>query len=194
MWRRLLVVLVMGGVGGGCTDKAAADYAQCVQSDSAGDLSGAWTACQSAVQADPNSTSGKAAAAKLVDLRPRLDKQNADLAAQAQAAQQAQIQRQAEANRQALAAARLKVVSKPWPKSGPMADMGDQCRTKGKPPILKNYEGDQDLKVSDQIAFAQAELVALADGCVHLFDTADPSTKEHAAVEYMRKSMFCCPK
>ena len=100
----------------------------------------------------------------------------------------------ASASRQALAAARLKVVSKPWPKSGPLAETGDQCRTKGKPPILKNYEGDQDTKVTDQVAFAQAELVALADGCVHLFDTVDPNTKEHAAVEYMRKSMFCCPK
>jgi hypothetical protein len=93
---------------------------------------------------------------------------------------------------EALAATRQKVVSKPWPKSGPLADMGAQCRITGKPPILKNYEGDQDPKVSDQIAFAQADLVALADGCMHLFD--DSNAKEHAMAEYLRKSMFCCPK
>lgn len=108
--------------------------------------------------------------------------------------ERAESQRRAEASRQALAAARLKVVSKPWPKTGPMGDITDQCRTKGKPPILRNYEGDQDASVSDQVAFAQAELVALADGCVHLFDAADPNTKEHAVLEYLRKSMFCCPK
>ena len=253
MWRRLLVVFVVGGAGGGCTDKAAADYAKCVQADSAG-LSGAWAACQAAVHADPNSTSGLAAAAKLVELR---HKQDADLAAQVAAAQRAESEQaqlveasfqkeraelvaatparreqvvkwcaaslpntctehrlevlissgvnareqehlqqvgQAEATRQAVAAARLKVVSKPWPKSGPMADWADQCRIGGKPPILRNIEGDQDPKVIDQVASAQAELVARADGCVHLFDAVDPNTKERAAVEYVRKSMFCCPK
>jgi hypothetical protein len=55
---------------------------------------------------------------------------------------------------------------------------------------LKNYEGDE--KADDKTAYAQAELVALADGCAHLFESGAPG--EHPAVEYMRKSMFCCPK
>jgi hypothetical protein len=54
-----------------CTDKAQPDYAKCVQADSAGDLQGAWSACNAAVAADPNSTSGKAAATKLAEMRPK---------------------------------------------------------------------------------------------------------------------------
>jgi hypothetical protein len=66
-----------------CKDKAEPDYAKCVQADTAGDIDGAWTACNAAVAADPNSTSAKAAVAKLAELKPKYDARQAKLGATA---------------------------------------------------------------------------------------------------------------
>lgn len=58
----------------GCTDKAKAQYDQCVLLEQSYDVKGAAAACSAAVAADPNSTSGQAAAKKLEDLRGVEDK------------------------------------------------------------------------------------------------------------------------
>ncbi len=53
----------------GCLDKAKADYDKCLDRERNYDVPGAVAACQAAVAADPKSTSGEAAAKKLVDLQ-----------------------------------------------------------------------------------------------------------------------------
>ena len=72
-----------------CTDKAKPDYDNCVQQDVRGDIQVAWAACNAAVAADPGSASGKAAAARLIVMKPVFDQLKADqaTAAQQQAAQ-----------------------------------------------------------------------------------------------------------
>jgi hypothetical protein len=60
----VLALLVLG-----CTDKASRSYVACVQADVAGDAGAAMTACADAVATDPDSVSGKAATARLKDLR-----------------------------------------------------------------------------------------------------------------------------
>lgn len=54
----------------GCQDKAKASYDQCLQLDLKGDIPGAWDACTAATVADPASNDGKAAGAKLADMKP----------------------------------------------------------------------------------------------------------------------------
>lgn len=66
-----------------CKDKAEPDYAKCIQADTAGDLQGAWDSCNAAVAADPNSTSGKAAGAKLAEMKPKYDARQAKQGAKA---------------------------------------------------------------------------------------------------------------
>jgi len=65
----------------GCADRAEPKYAECVKLDASGDTLAAWQACQDAVTADPNSKSGKAAAAMLKDMKPRYDAKQAEEAA-----------------------------------------------------------------------------------------------------------------
>jgi membrane protein involved in colicin uptake len=72
-----------------CSDKAQPDYAKCVQADTTGDLAGAVKACSDAIGADPNSTSGKAAATKLAEIKPKYDAWKADQDAKAAAAAEA---------------------------------------------------------------------------------------------------------
>jgi hypothetical protein len=57
-----------------CLDKAKADYDKCIDRDRNYDVAGAVAACQAAVAADPKSTSGEAAAKKLLDLQTVSDK------------------------------------------------------------------------------------------------------------------------
>lgn len=67
----LTLVVLASALTVSCKDKAEPDYAKCVQADTAGEVQAAWTACNAAVAADPNSTSGKAAATKLAELKPK---------------------------------------------------------------------------------------------------------------------------
>jgi hypothetical protein len=62
----LLVVAILC-LPAACVDKAQPDYAKCVQADTAGDFQRAWDACKRAIATDPESTSGRAAAAKLAE-------------------------------------------------------------------------------------------------------------------------------
>lgn len=68
-----------------CTDKAQPGYAACILAETSGDLAGALKACGEAVAADPTSSSGKAATAKLTELKAKADKMKADTDAKAQA-------------------------------------------------------------------------------------------------------------
>ena len=70
-WRRSLAALSVVMTSTGCTDKAALDYAQCVQFDIAGDAGAAMAACSAAMAADPNSTSGKAASARVAEIKAK---------------------------------------------------------------------------------------------------------------------------
>ncbi len=80
-WLALCGLLVVAG----CGDKAEADFAHCVAADAKADFSTAAKACEAAIAADPNSTSGKAAAAKLKDIQVSVDKANKKATAQAAA-------------------------------------------------------------------------------------------------------------
>ena len=61
-----------------CEDKAQPAYARCVSDEAKGDLIVAALDCETAIKADPNSTSGKAAAEKLAAMQPALAKAKAE--------------------------------------------------------------------------------------------------------------------
>ncbi len=70
---RLPILVLLASLVTGCSDKAKPEFAECVKLEAAGDLLAAWQACESAISADPNSESGKAAATKLKEMRERYD-------------------------------------------------------------------------------------------------------------------------
>jgi hypothetical protein len=161
-----------------CQDKAQPDYAACVQADTAGEVGKAWDSCTAAVGADPNSTSGKAAAAKLMAMKPAYDQWKADQGAKAAAAAAAQEQAdearakaEAEEQARAVTAARAKV----HPKYDGF-DPDTTCTAKGLPPYRKDYGGG---------TIAEDQMIAQADGCQPLFPGRDDPT---LAVT------FCCPR
>lgn len=57
----------------GCTDKAAHDYALCLQYELNGDIGPAWDACTAAMNAAPTSKAGEKAIAKLIEIKPKYD-------------------------------------------------------------------------------------------------------------------------
>jgi hypothetical protein len=77
VWLALAVVAFVVG----CRDKAQPDYDECLKLEAKWDAIGAQAACEKAVQADPNSNAGKAAAAKLAALKEAADKERATKAA-----------------------------------------------------------------------------------------------------------------
>jgi hypothetical protein len=89
-----------------CEDKAQPDYDRCVQMarpctckpddplcscPPGEDLKAAWDACNAAVAADPNSKSGKLAAAKLGEVKVALDKERSAAEAKAKADEAAKL-------------------------------------------------------------------------------------------------------
>jgi hypothetical protein len=174
-----------------CSDKAQPDYAKCVQADTTGDLAGAVKACSDAIGADPNSTSGKAAAAKLAEIKPKYDAWKADQDAKAAAAAEAkraadavqakaqaearaaQAKAEAEARQAAVADLRRRVKGLFAYDNKP----DSRCLAEGKPPYARDYGGG---------TYDENEEVALADRCVHLFGKhMDHSPNDNS---------FCCPK
>lgn len=171
-----VVVLVAFAVG--CKDKAQPDYAACLQADTAGDVKKAWDSCNAAVAADPNSTSGKAAAAKLTEMKPKYDgwKKDQDAMAAAQAEQQrqadaARAKAEAETRKAAAAAARQKVEKKYYG-----FERDGECVDKGLPPYRCALEGGSRVEI---------DLVADDDGCKHLLPGRD---------DFLLFKVFCCPK
>lgn len=61
-----------------CLDKAKPDWDRCMERDQNYDVAGAYSACQAAVAADPNGASGQAAAEKLDQLKPVIDRIRAE--------------------------------------------------------------------------------------------------------------------
>jgi len=174
----LTLVILALNLAVACTDKAEPDYAKCVQADTAGDVQAAWMACNDAISADPNSTSGKAATAKLTAMKPKYDAWKADQDAKAAAAAEAQRRAdaaraaaEAQARGQAAAAARAKV----RPKYDGF-DPDTTCTAKGLPPYRKDYGGG---------TLAEDQMVAQADGCSPLFPGRD---------DPMLAITFCCPR
>jgi hypothetical protein len=162
-----------------CKDKAEPDYAACVQADTAGDVGKAWDSCTAAVGADPNSTSGKAAAAKLTAMKPAYDKWKADQNAKAAAAAAAQAKAdeeraKAEAQEHAkeVAALRAKIH-----RAYDGRDPDGECQSNGYPPYREDYTGG---------SYDENETVALGDGCVHLF-------QKHS-MHSPNDNTYCCPK
>jgi hypothetical protein len=68
--RGFLLVVALGA----CVDKAKPDWDRCMERDQNYDVPGAYSACQAAVAADPNGASGQAAAKKLDQLKPVIDR------------------------------------------------------------------------------------------------------------------------
>ncbi len=86
-------VLMLGIIG--CKDKAEPAYADCVQLEAKNDVIAVEGACNRAIAADPNSTSGKAAAAKVKELAPAVEKVRAEQAKAAEEARHAAAQARA---------------------------------------------------------------------------------------------------
>ncbi len=168
----VLGVIFVSFLNAGCADKAEPDYARCVKAEAAGDLDVAWKACGAAVDADANSTSGKAATAKLANIKPKYEAWQADQEAKAAAASSARRKADAEARAEAARALRQKVSAKYWG-----FEPDDQCQSDGKPPFRKDYGGG---------TYRENETVALAEGCVHLFQPHSmPGPNDNT---------FCCPR
>jgi hypothetical protein len=190
IFKRFVRPFVAAGAGGGLVailivaaivavpDKAQPAYSQCQVADSMGQVAAAVHACQAAIAADPNSTSGKAAAQKLADMKPKYDAWRRDKEAKAAAADEEQrranVERTtaaAEARKQAAAAARSKVE-----KRYDGTDRDGECIDKGLPAYRWHYEGGS----RDEI-----DLVASDDGCRHLIP-GSPTFSVFA--------VFCCPQ
>lgn len=174
---RVSVVLAMFAVA--CEDKAKPAYAECVTAEAKGDFLAAEKACSKSVTSDPTSTSGKAAAEKLKAMQPAIEtakKQQAEADAKAaeerRAADAARQQAEAAARARAAADARRKVRTKYWG-----FEPSDTCTAKGLPPFQKDYGGG---------TLEEDEMVAVADGCQHLYPgrASDP----------LLFIQFCCPR
>lgn len=125
-----------------CADKAQPDYAKCVQAQAVGKIGDALDACKAAISADPNSTSGKAAAAKLAEMRHKFEVE----AAEAQA--------ELDSLKTDVTTLRRQV------KASGTSETDSECQAQGKPPYRNSYGGG---------TYDENEQVALADGCKHLF-------------------------
>jgi hypothetical protein len=148
-----------------CQDKAKPDYDKCVEAETSGDMVLARDSCTAAIAADPNSTSGKAAAVTLADINKKFAEYEAGKAAKARAATPAAAEKAPTA-----ADLRGKVRKKYW---GHEPD--GECTGKGLPPLKIDYEGGTD---------KEDEAVALDDGCQHLFASEGTTASR----------VFCCPK
>lgn len=150
---RVVTVFSIGLVFSGCADKAKADYARCVQLDISGDVGATWDACNAAIIADPNSESGKAAAAKLTALKPKYEAWKIDQAkkeAEEKAAQQlaqakaaaaaAEEQKARELALEKAHAWRRAMLREKISRSSLSVDDG-RCAGRGLPPHAYMYEG-----------------------------------------------------
>jgi hypothetical protein len=145
MGRLAIIVFMLGIVG--CKDKAEPTYALCVKYEAENAPLAAEGACEGAIEADPNSTSGKAAAQKLKDLAPAVEKAKAEKAKADEAAQQAAAVTEAARVHQL----RARVSKKFWG-----TDPDGDCTGKGLPPFKWSYEGG---------TYTEDREVAFADGC-----------------------------
>jgi hypothetical protein len=127
----------------GCTDRAKADYDQCLEFERKGNYVTAFGYCKAATQADSNSESGKAAAAKVPELEAK--KKEAEKSASASAAAKAS------AAAQKLAELKVKLHRE---SAGSGED--DNCMGRGLPPRAIRFGGG---------TFEEIATVAESMGC-----------------------------
>lgn len=172
--RGLLFLALLGVALPACEDKAQNDYGKCVANETSGKIIAAAYDCEQAIKADPNSTSGKAAAEKLAAMQPALVKAKADSAAAiAKAEEEAAQKRAAEARAAAARAAQLQAQAT-IERSG----SDDTCVSAGK--------GKRGLRITGG-TYDDNEAVARSMGCV----------REHVYYPQQGHSpsdnYFCCP-
>ena len=78
--KRLIVMIVFVAA---CDDKATPDYQKCVELETKGQHVEARAVCSAAANADPRSTSGVAAAAKMAEIDAKMREENAKVVAAA---------------------------------------------------------------------------------------------------------------
>lgn len=166
MKRVLFIAAISSLFVSGCNDKAKESYAKCIQLEVRREIKLAWIACNSAISEDPNSTSGKAAASKLVQMKPAYDAWISEEDAKRANEAANQRQRVQEAKAERLSLLRLKVHRK---YGGDEPD--SYCSEKGLPPYMWNYVGG---------TFLEDAEVSLSDGCKSAFGLSENTT-------------FCCP-
>jgi hypothetical protein len=162
---RALVVLAVAALVTGCEDKAVGSWTECQQQEAKGDIGMAIYKCESAVREDPKSTSGKAAAAKLIELRPKLDAFKAKQKADSEAAARAKDAEVAELKKKTRTSRLPTYVS-------------EDCVSKGFPPNALEFTGG---------TYEQNEKVARARGCVHARYVSTQTPPDASYNEY------CCP-
>lgn len=171
MIRTILIVLTMI-VLVGC-DKAKDDYANCIKLEQTNDPEGALRACNKAVELDPKSKSGEAAAVRVMDLRATVYKlELAKREAELKERMKSVTPEQQAAGAQALQALRAKIHRS---RSDRYSD--DHCAGEGKPVHAYRYGGG---------TFSENESLASSDGCV-------PYDKDAMAVAGNAQNHFCCP-
>lgn len=158
----------------GCADKAEPDLAKCIQLQLADDIGGAWDACNAAIKADPNSDSGKAAAAKLAEMKPKhaaweaaVEKERAEAEEKARIERERAAEVQAQEKAARLARLRQKISYK--------RSFNSSCVSEGKPPLGLRFEGG---------TYEENGEVAAGMGCVREFRDDD-----RAMANY-----YCCPE
>ena len=149
----------------GCEDKAKPSYAKCVTADSQGNFQHAWDACNEAIAADPTSTSGKAAAAKLAESKYVAWKKSED--DRSTAASAAKAQSDAVVAQAALERLKAKAT---FTENGE----DDKCVSKGMPPHAFKITGG---------TYDENYAVAQSKGCV----------REYAQYGSAMSNYYCCP-
>ena len=162
----ILGVIVGLVILGGCRNEAAERFRKCEQAEAEGNIEGAWNHCSAAAKKGSSE-----AQEKLQQIKPKYDAFKAE--EQAKEAKAAAERRQAEQAAQAarLVELRKKVNPKSWDD-----EPDGECQATGLPAFRVTYEGG---------LFFENEVVALADGCRHLFRAkTEPSVNDN---------IFCCP-
>lgn len=177
-WLRVLSLFALFVVLPGCEDRAQPEYAKCVAAEAKSDVLAAATACEAAVAADPNSTSGKAAASKLKEMQPAIAKAKAENdAADAKAAAERKKADEAAAKSAVAAQAARMALLKDRAKIERSGD-DDACVSAGKPPRGLRITGG---------TYDDNEAVATAMGCVrtHVYYPQ----QGHSPTD----NYYCCP-
>lgn len=172
MRRATCLLLVVGTLTflAACEDRAAPSLEVCMKAESSGDMAHALEMCRQAATLDPNSTAGKAAAAKIVDLERKTKEAQAAAEAATKIEQAAAIE-QAKADEEARRALKRKI------RVAGDNEPDGECQAQGKPAFRNQYSGG---------TYAENEQVALGNGCVHLF----AAHMDHSPND----NIFCCPK
>lgn len=141
----ILLLVTIGIYFAGCSDKAAPGYAQCIQLNIQGDVRAAWDACSAAISASPTSETGKSAAAKLMEIKPKYEVWKAaydkKVAVEQAAAAKAQARAEAKAKAEAKRAKENRFSALQEKISASPTGSNASCRNKGLPPYEYNIEG-----------------------------------------------------